>query len=71
MGGAWPKLIALILKLLAVLGLYGKGRIDANKNARLKGQKAKIAALEIKDEVDEMSDADVAASLSEWVRPPK
>ena len=57
-------LIALILRLATALGLYGKGRLDANKNAKIKALKAKLVSQEEKDKVDEMSDDDVTAALS-------
>jgi len=67
--GAWAKLIGLVLRLVSMLGIYGKGRSDARTKAKIKGLKAEVNAHEAKDEVDEMDRSTVTKHLSGWVRP--
>jgi len=69
--GAWAKLIGLVLRLVSMLGIYGKGRSDAKTKAKIKGLENKIKAHEAKDEVDEMDNDDVAEHLGEWMQPPR
>lgn len=70
MGGAWAGLINTVLKLLAVLGLYSKGRADQRRKTQIKGLKAKVKALEEKADVDKMSESDRAVELTGWMRKP-
>ena len=57
-------LIALVLRILAVLGLYTKGRTDANKNAKIKNLEDKVKAHDIEDELEGNSANDDIAALS-------
>jgi len=57
------RLIALILRIAAALGLYGKGRLDANKNATIKNLKDKVEANEIEDELSGSTGSDDVNAL--------
>ena len=68
------RLYALLAGVLAIFGAIGtvflKGGQAARRKAKIKSLDAKITALKKKDEVDEISDDDVIATLHDkWVRP--
>ena len=69
MTGAWAKLIGLVLRLVSMLGIYGKGRSDAKAKAKVKGLQAEVNAHEAKDEVDELDRSTVTKRLSKWMQP--
>ena len=64
---AWGAIVAVIASILAQgFAYFTGGRIARNK-VKLKGLKNKVVRLETENEVDEMSDDDIATQLSEWV----
>lgn len=67
------KIYAILATVLAAIAAFLGIRRDAVKKERLKreveAKDAKIVRLETKDRIDEISDDDVTATLSEWVRP--
>ena len=68
MSGAWAKLIGLVLRLVSMLGVYGKGRSDAKTKAKIKGLENKIKAKEVSDDVDKIDDDAVPSELRKWLR---
>ncbi len=58
--------------VLAVLGIYAKGRSDAAQKAKAKALQRKVetmeTAKEVSDEVNAKSDAAVRDALGKWVR---
>jgi hypothetical protein len=51
----YARLIALVLKLLAALGLYGKGRLDERRADQLRDAKADLDAHERMNDVEDFS----------------
>ena len=69
MGGAYAKLAGLVAKIFLGLFIFFKGAQGQRRKDKIKGLKAKVTALEVKDEIDELSDDDVAGRLStKWMR---
>ena len=69
MGGAYAKLAGLFAKIFLGLFIFFKGGQGKRRKDKIKALKAKVMALETKDEIDELSDDDVAGRLSDkWMR---
>jgi len=62
----YARLIALVLKLLTAIGLYGKGRMDANAKRDLRD--AKAHAKTVKDVLDEEASHDDVGIIRERMR---
>ncbi len=70
MGGAYAKLAGLFAKIFLGLFVFFKGGQGQRRKDKIKALKAKVVALEIKDEVDELSDDDITSRLfrPKWMR---
>jgi len=68
----WPYILAAGGLIAAVLGFYVKGRADASDKAKTKAATKRAddlqTAKENRDEVDNLSDDDVAGELHKWSR---
>lgn len=64
------KFLGPVARLIQTILTFFVGDKMARDRTKLKGLKAKVKAMEAKDEVDALSDDDVAVQLSEWVHKP-